>query len=196
VSRLAGVEGEGTSAAPDLVLTGRVEGERGHLQLGALAGLLRFEGREGTPDDTDGRWGLAASGRVRLGPRDDWMGQLVVGEGAAFASQAFRGTGSDAVVTADGELRTLRSWAAYVGWEHAWSERWSSTFVASHAEVDPRAFQPADTLLRSNSASANLVWRPTQDLRVGLELLWGRRTDLDDRTGQALRAQFSVQFFF
>jgi hypothetical protein len=61
--------------------------------------------------------------------------------------------------------------------------------VRSETEIDP-----TDTLRSTNYVAINLIWEPVERLSMGIEYLYGTRTDKDGSFGQDSRIQCSVQY--
>ena len=76
------------------------------------------------------------------------------------------------------------------------SRQFNSTFVYGALDVDKLNAQPFDSLNRTQSTSANLVWMPTKRWLFGIEGLWGKRVDKDGADGTDFRTQFTTRFTF
>jgi hypothetical protein len=189
--------GGSTTPLPDLTGNVRLEGEGRHLQVSGVLRYLDFEGDQGTPDSSALGFGVALSGKTEVGaPGRRLMAQVSYGEGSARYNQAMRGTGSDAVLDAQGDLEALPVVAAVLGYEHDWSERWTSTFVGTIAQVDNSSTQAATAIEKIRAASVNLVWRPYPAFQSGVEYLFGMRENADGQDGVAHRVMFSFRFVF
>jgi hypothetical protein len=62
--------------------------------------------------------------------------------------------------------------------------------------LDKLNAQPSDSLNRTQYASANLVWMPTERWLFGIENLWIKRVDKDGADGTDFRTQFTTRFTF
>ncbi len=189
--------GSSETPLPDLTGNLRHEADGWHVQGSGVVRYLHFEGSQGASDDSTLGWGVALSGKKQLGdPGRRLMGQVSLGEGNGSYSQALRGTGSDAVVTAGGSLRPVRARTLVTGYEHDWTDEWSSTFAYSIADVHNTSTQAATAVRQLQSASANLTWRPFDNFLTGAEYLYGTREDKNGQDGVAHRLQFSFKFLF
>ena len=56
--------------------------------------------------------------------------------------------------------------------------------------------QPADAFASSEYGAINLVWNPVERFIVGIEYLYGQRTNYDGATGLANRITIALQFTF
>jgi hypothetical protein len=61
--------------------------------------------------------------------------------------------------------------------------------VRRETEIDA-----ADTIRATNYVAVNLIWEPFQRLTMGIEYLYGTRTDKDGAFGQDSRIQCTVQY--
>lgn len=94
------------------------------------------------------------------------------------------------------ELEPLDAAAAYLGYEHWWRGTLRSTLTAGFVWVDNLDFQTPDSLRRTERYSLNLAWSPIARLDLVAEYLWGRRIDLDGRSGTAGQLQLGSTFRF
>jgi hypothetical protein len=62
--------------------------------------------------------------------------------------------------------------------------------------IDNYDFQDDLSYQSTWRASANLLYFPTQDVRVGAELMWGERTNKDKSRGSATQLQISARYDF
>jgi hypothetical protein len=193
--------GEGVNVVPDLV--GRIYAGRrlgGHLQ---FASVLRQVRGEAVPGDvrSDIGWGLSLSGvaAFRVGSLTDRVVfQINGGEGIArYINDLDSQGGQDAVFdTSTGELYSLPALAWYVAYKHMWKE-WTtprdmnlrSTLIWSRVGVDNFDFQPPDAYRRTNRVAANVIVSPSQRVDLGLEYIWGERTNHDGQSGHANQVQ-------
>jgi hypothetical protein len=189
--------GSAETPLPDLAVNVRHEGNGWHLQGSGVLRYLHFEGSGGSSDDSTIGWGVALSGKSELGdPGRRLMGQVSYGRGSGNYNQALRGSGSDAVLSPGGSLRALPSYTFVLGYEHDWSERWSSTVAYSRATVENFSSQAPMALERTQSASVNLLWTPFRRFLTGAEYLYGTRENNDGQDGMAHRLQSSFKFTF
>ena len=93
-----------------------------------------------------------------------------------------------------GSLIASDSFTWAIAWEHDWSERWSSTFAYSQPRRSVAPGEPSDAIRGTQYLAANLVWRPWERTRVGVEYLYGTRTDKNGAFGEANRFMFSVRY--
>ena len=94
-----------------------------------------------------------------------------------------------------GGLQGLETFAWVVAWTHEWSPQWASNFVYTSADISNSAGQVASALSRADSLSANVIWSPNDRIDVGLEYLFGKRTDNDGSTGEANRLQLGFWYY-
>lgn len=160
-------------------------------------------------DRTTG-WGLTTSGRIsprHLAENDSILWQVTYGEGIGrYLNDLGTVGGGDAVFDATGNLQALPVFAGFLSYQHEWTRRFSivrnwqgllrSNLNFSWIDVDNYDFQSDESYASTLYASANLIYFPTQNARVGIEFLWGRRTNKDGSSGSASQVQLSSRFTF
>ena len=103
--------------------------------------------------------------------------------------------GGDAVLDPQGKLRPLPVFAGYVSYSHGlpkdfwflknWPGILRANMIFSWVGIDNYDFQDGGDYKRTLRASANLIYLPTKNLRLGAELLWGERKNKDNSKGAA-----------
>ena len=63
-------------------------------------------------------------------------------------------------------------------------------------DIDNFKFQDGSNYKRTLRASTNLIYSPTTNVTLGLELLWGERINKDNSKGTATQFQFSARYSF
>jgi hypothetical protein len=105
--------------------------------------------------------------------------------------------GQDAVFdSTTGDLEALPALGWYVAYEHAWktwseveNRRLRSTVLWSFVRVYNLDFQPEDAYRRTNRFAINLVYSPITRVDAGVQYIYGRRTNKDERSGDARQVQ-------
>lgn len=180
------------NALPDLVARLDVKRTFGEFALSALA--RRISIRQGALDDSAVGWGVSASGRLKIGARDELKFMATTGEGLGrYVGLNFA---NDAVVDATGALRAIPVTAGFVAYRHAWTSTLRSTLTYSGQVVDnPAAAGPAANH-SAQSLHANLVWTPLSGLDVGAEYTFGRRELESGASGALDRVQAFAKYGF
>jgi len=193
---------------PGLSAMYRNEPAWGHIQ---LSGIVRNVGYEYRPNPavafqkgSEWGWGLMAGAAINTIGKDKLL--LQVAHGRAIASYVNDG-GMDLAPTASFDpvapMPTARLTAETVPitglvtyYDHWWTNALSSSIGYSFTRVANTNFQTPDTFHRGDYASANLLAYPADKVMLGVELLWGKRTDRDGSAGTNLRFQFSARYTF
>ena len=169
----------------------------------------------GDPDEVPGEssttgWGITTSGQKSFdgwGEGDFVQWQLTYGEGIGrYLNDLSTVGGGDAVFDPNGKLRALPILAGFVSYRHHWASMpwfmddwpgiWRSNFIFSWIDVDNYEFQDDNDYNQTWRVSANLLYFPTQNLRLGGELLWGQRKNKDGSSGTASQLQLSARYNF
>lgn len=194
---------------PDLVLRGTWTPSAG-TRLQASAVLRNIRGESATrPNDIQKAtgWGLSASGtiaRLPWAPRDVVTFQVNGGLGIArFINDLNSAEGQDgAFEPVTGGLELLSHWGWYAAYLHRWRGveaepgELHSSVVWGVVHVDNLEFQPAGAYRTTNRFSLNLVWTPARNSDVGVQYIWGERTNRNGTSGQARQLQVRARYMF
>jgi hypothetical protein len=176
---------------PDVVTRFRFDMPRGHVTTSGFLGAARFRPDEGEPD-TVTLWGTMASAKFTTFGRDYIYGVVTVGDGIG----RYRG-GTTAVPDNTGALHPVAGLAVMGGYEHFWSERWSTNAVYSGTDTDDQRFYTSSVNKRLNYGAVNLLyWFLGDRAWTGVEYIYGRREVFgdDQDEGTAHRVQYAVRF--
>jgi hypothetical protein len=190
----ANIPGQAEYPMPDLVTRFRFDIPRGHFTTSAFVGAARFRPTEGDPD-TETLWGTMGSLKLTTFGRDYAYGVVTYGEGIG----RYRG-GTAAVPDETGALHAVAGIAIMGGYEHFWSDRWSSNGVYSVADATDEPFYTPALNKRLNYGAINLLyWFLDDRAWTGVEYIYGRREVFgefggDGDNGTAHRLQYAVRF--
>lgn len=188
------------NSLPDFVWRYTLDGgAAGHYTLAGALRQLSDRGTVGGGDDQSLGWGLSLAGRVPLWGQDDL--RFTVSGGDGFGRYLALNTVGDAIVDADGQLRTIEIVNGFVAWRHPWNARWRSNlmlsaFRANTGRLDQGAMFGANVTRYSRSATVNLLYSPIPKITLGLEYRHGRRDTVDGLSGTLDRLQFSTRYNF
>ena len=185
---------------PDLTAHYYTSGDWGHFQ---LAGIVRYVGYDSknTPDDRPKGsrigWGVNASGHVAVLEKDKLLAQVVYGQGiASYMNDGGVDLAPTGTFPNDVHPKAVPLLGVVAYYDHYWSSRFSSSIGYSFTQVDNTNLQDSNAFQKGEYASANLLYTPADNLLIGGELLWGKRTDNNGATGDDIRFQFSVKYSF
>ena len=195
-SQLAGTTDDtiAVNRLPDVTLTARMERDWGHLQLGAVARSLGYDGDQ--RDDRRFGGGAQLSGSASVGERDLLLFGLLGGKGLARYTADLTGSGLDAVIGLDGRLHALSLQGGFVGYTHYWSPMWRSNLIYGQLTMARNAALAADAFRQSRYGVFNLIWSPAPSWTMGMELLYGQLEQQDGQRGDTMRLQGSLQYNF
>ncbi len=184
----ADVAGVSEKPMPDFVGRLRFLRPRGHAQVSGFAGTTRFRLADGDADDA-AMWGMLASVRYRPVTKDAVYAQVAFGDGIG----RYRG-GVTAVIDASNQLRAVRAVGTMAGYEHFWSERFSSNVVYAIAVANDSEV-PMQSNRRLDYASTNFLWWFVRDRAwAGVEYLYGRRELTSGDEESAHRVHVGIRF--
>jgi len=171
----------------------------------------QIEGNPAFNSSTSG-WGFTTSGQLpvtRWGDDDFFSWQVTYGKGIGrYINDLGTIGGGDAVIDpATGQLHALPVWAGFLSYTHtldpSWSRLlsnypgiWRSTFTFSWVDINNFEFEEPLSYNTTYRASGNLLYYPTQKVRLGFEFMWGKRINKDDSEGTATQLQMSARYSF
>lgn len=164
----------------------------------ALAGLVRQLAYENPAVAINSRtigWGVSASGKIKVGARDDLRFMVTGGQGIGrYVGLNFA---NDAVIDGSGELKAISLIAGFAAYRHVWAPGWRSNLIYSAQRVDNQASLTGLAVNRfAQSVRGNLIWSPMPAFDVGAELMYGQR-ELESRTdGDMTRLQMFAKYTF
>ena len=184
-----GVTGVVEKTLPDLAGRLRFTRGAGHLQVSAFVGQTRIRETSGATDDVM-IGGVLVSARIRPFGRDAAYAELAYGPGLG----RYRG-GVSAAPDQSNQLIAVEAVALTAGYEHRWSDRWSSNVVVSPAWAldDLNPVVAANDQLAYGAVNL-LYWFIPNRAWIGGEYLYGRRQLQSGASAAANRIQFAVRF--
>ena len=197
-------EDEATSSSDLLDLVGSIRRtwfDRYHLRTALVLRNLQAQSvwTPGLEPSTTG-WGLAVSGVAKVpfwDERDNIKFQVLGGRGVGrYLNDTNTLGGLDAVFAPDGSLDGLPIFGGYVAFQHWWDERMRSTFLVSAVRIDNYDYQPGDAYKQTARFSGNFIWSPIPRVDIGTELIWGQRTNKDNKDASALQLQLATKYRF
>jgi hypothetical protein len=188
---------------PDITGHIRGDGDWGHVQLAGVVRWITYDSPlqiDGVPANTIFGWGVNLTGALKTVGKDQLLGQVAYGEGiAAYSNDCCFDLGPEFVVTPTGlTVRAvalpLFNWLVY--YDHWWSDQWSSSIGVSHNDQRNSNGQFLFEQHAGSYASVNLLYYPVQNVKIGVEGLWGERVNLDGSKANDQRVQFTAQYKF
>lgn len=189
----SGLAGSPRSTMPDLPGFVRYQRGTGHVQVAGLMRQLRFDSTDTDADNTSVvGWGLNTTFVVPIIAPLKLLGQFAIGEGTGRYIEGISGQNVDAVLTASGELRGLRTQAGNIGIVHQMRPNLKTGISYSTASVADDEALTDTTIKRIQDLRFNLIYTPYRFVDLGGEVLWGERRNMDGSKGHAWRFQFAV----
>jgi hypothetical protein len=190
---------KGDEKAPDLTAQFRFGDDWGHVSVSGIARRIGFETLgtvDNRPKDHVTGWGVDLGTSINFGMKNKIILGAVYGEGiASYMNDGGTDMAPDGVVGAImPKAVPMYGVVAYV--DLYWSEQFSSSFGYSKNQVSNTSLQAPDAYHSGDYASANLLYHPNEKTLIGIEALWGRRTDHNGATGDDSRVQVSFKYSF
>lgn len=180
---------------PDLVSHYEIRWAGGHFQAGVVYRSLKYTNSSGDIKFTPG-WGINLSGSLQVAKKDKLVYQGLVGSGVSRYLVSFGGSGWDAIPDLNGNLIANPVWGGYIGYQHYWAKKVSSTVVYGYAEIFNQLKTPSDHLFTGSYISGNAYWNIVGPLNFALEIIYGNRRDEFNKYGDDIRAQFVFEYNF
>ncbi len=204
--------GQAVNQFPDLIAAVTKEFPGGHLR-GSLV-LRAIRGQLSSQPNvihSAQAMGGSLSGVVPVGGRgwtahDRVIFQVTAGKGIARYINDLNSCncGMDASFGADGSLHALTAWGAYAGYEHHWEHVWNplhlslnnvhTSLIWGRVAVSNLAYMPSTTYKTTDRVSLSALWSPVPYTDIGLEYIWGQRTNQGGSRGTATQLQLRARF--
>lgn len=186
----------GDDTLPDVVVRYNHKGDFGHLTAAAIGRVLRVE-----PDDfgqiTDNAYGygLSLSGKLNVGPKDDFRFMATAGQG--LGRYIGLNIVNDAALRTDGSLQTIATYSGFAAYRHYWASNIRSTVSGSYFKADnPVALTTGDVTDESWNVLGNLIWSPFAPIDFGIEYMFANRETEIGEAGNLQRVQVSATYRF
>lgn len=181
---------------PDSVIALTWDSKNFYLMASLLTTDLRASAGNSSVDSTVGL-GTSFSGKVKL-PFGKYENNFL------FSTTYGRGIGShfnnsvpDAVFnTNNSSIETLLMFAVGLGYEHGWNAHTRSTLTYCCIEIYNNNLQAPDSLQGTEYSSANLMWDVNTYWLIGVEGIWAKREDKDNKEAANFRSQFTSRLSF
>ena len=182
---------------PDLSARYRNNGDFGHYQVAGIIRKLGYERLDTGKGDSEFGWGINTSAGIRTWGKDLLKLQVVYGEGIGnYMNDGGIDIAPDSsdVNDAGAEAVPLLGISAY--YDHYWSDEWSTSVGWSMTDLDTSDGQLPTEFEKGQIAQINLLHYPMDNVMLGTELNWGERKDVDGKTGEDYRIQFTLKVNF
>ncbi|MEM9170970.1 MAG: DcaP family trimeric outer membrane transporter, partial [Pseudomonadota bacterium] len=187
----------GDDFAPDFVLRYNYKRDWGHVTFAALARALHVDegAAPGATDDTTFGFGLSASGKVKVGARDDIRFMATYGDGIG----RYVGVNivNDAAIDADGDLEKFETISGFLSYRHFWTPTLRSNLTGGYFHANnPTLLVGTGVTEEVYSIHANLIATVIPKLDVGVEYIYANRRLDSGMDGDLNRVQFSTKYSF
>ena len=142
-------------------------------------------------------WGIAVSSTYRITKKDKLQGQFSFGDGIAHYVVGFTGRQLDAIFNPENQtMELLTVDGGFITYSHYFTQTiWASlTYGLSNLRAKP--FQDPTDFDHSSYFAVNVFYDPIQTIRVGGEITYGTRTNVNSEQGQNTRISAIFQFSF
>jgi len=187
----------GTEKLPDLTAQYRLKQNWGHIQAAGILRQVSYENPSAPdhePSDDELGWGINLSSNFKT-PSGVIRMSLVSGEGiASYMNDGGMDMAVERLSAKPMDVVPLLGAVAY--YDHNWNDQLSSSIGYSFTEVDNQSWQAGEAFEKGEYASVNLLYAPARQIMMGVEYLWGKRTDHSGASGTDSRIQFSIKYSF
>ena len=145
-------------------------------------------------------FGVLASGQIALplfNKKDNFRFQTGYLDGASRylleVSSAAPSVAYNATLT---QFETIKAYGGFGAFQHWWTDALRTNLVYSVVRVDSPTFSGPAVLRGTQYGAVNLLYSPWPEVDIGAEFQYGRRTDVDGRSGYQTRIQSSLIYRF
>jgi hypothetical protein len=170
----------------------------GIVSFGSSIGQLHWDGAANGPSDSAVQFAVLVGGRQNIGERAYATYHFSYSEGAGENIMAFTGTAANAVLDANGNLKTFPAFAAVFGFGYDWTSTLTTQGSYAYGVLDTPDTRGPFELERGGVGHLNLVWRPNNNeyFTTGAEIMYGKTRVQNGATGDAIRLQLMAKFAF
>jgi hypothetical protein len=180
---------------PDLTARYTMRGDWGHFGIAGLFRQIKLENTTTDIDDSIAGYGLSASGKFNLGPKDD-IRYMVTG-GRGISRYVGLAISNDAVLDESGNLESIDLLGGFVAWRHAFSPTFRTNVFYARTDFDnDTELTGLGITRRVHSIHANAIWTPLPKLDLGMELIYGERELESGADGDLRRLHVHARYSF
>lgn len=142
-------------------------------------------------------WGLLFSSTYNITPKDKLQGQFSFGDGIAHYYVGFTGRGLDALYnpqTQEMELVSING--GFITYSRLFTETVWASITFGLSDLIPKEFQDPTDFKNSSYAAINVFYDPISTIRLGAEVTYGTRTNINNEQGHNTRISTIFQFSF
>ncbi|MEM8696139.1 MAG: DcaP family trimeric outer membrane transporter [Pseudomonadota bacterium] len=182
----------GDDTLPDIVARYNFNG----LTIAGILRTLRVSDDDfGLSTDSALGYGVSVSGRVPIGPRDDFRFMATVGDG--LGRYIGLNIVNDAAITPEGDLDPVFTYSGFAAFRHVWTDQLRSTLAGSYFRADnPVTLTGLGVTDEVWNAMGNIIYSPVPPLDLGIEYMFARRTLESGVSGDLQRVQLSAKYRF
>ncbi|MEM9305630.1 MAG: DcaP family trimeric outer membrane transporter, partial [Pseudomonadota bacterium] len=182
-------------AFPDLVARYEMKGDWGNLVFAGLYRSLDFEDPASGIDADEASYGLSVSGKHPVGAKDDFRWMLSGGTG--LGRYLGLNTANGGVLTANGDIEAIDSFAGFASYRHFWNPQWRSNLTLSFIDVDNDTNLTGTSVTKdTQSVHVNLIYSPLPKFDFGVEYIYATREVESGLDGDMNRLQFAAKYTF
>jgi hypothetical protein len=183
------------SRVPDFVARYNASGDWGGFTVAGILRQLRYENGAADIKDSTTGYGVSASGKFKIGERDDF--RVMASYGKGMGRYMGLNTANGAVLDARGDLHAIKSAGIFGSYRHFWNSAWRSNLTLGYLAVD-NDVQYTGTGVTKNAKSVhvNLIYSPQPKLDFGIEFMYADREVESGADGDLTRVQFSAKYAY
>ncbi|WP_026376750.1 DcaP family trimeric outer membrane transporter [Aestuariibacter salexigens] len=182
------------NSVPDLIAAYTMKRDWGHVKVAGIMRQLAYD--NGTSiDSTESGFGLALSGKFKVGQHDDI--RFTFNTGSGLGRYVALNASNGAVLDNNGELDAIDTTAYSVSYRHVWNDKARSSIIYSAFDADNDvALTGAAVTDSTKSVRVNYKHSWTKAITVGAEYTYAERETAGGLEGDMNRLQFMAQYAF
>lgn len=94
------------------------------------------------------------------------------------------------------QFESIKAYGGFGALQHWWTDTIGTNLVYGVAKIDNPIFSGPAVARETQYGAVNLLYSPWQEVDIGTEFQYGRRTDADGRSGYQTRIQSSLIYRF
>jgi DcaP outer membrane protein len=132
-------------------------------------------------------WGVSLGALINSGKNGSWHFQIAGGKTISQFFGDLSGNDLNLIVNQNGEPVFPHEFGFYGTYQHEWSKKLLTNISYGQIQIENLKFIRDDTFIKGSTIRINSFWKAIEGAKLGIEGIWGKRTNKNNEKGNALR---------
>ena len=138
-------------------------------------------------------WGVSVGALIRPWENGSWHFQVAAGKSISRFLGDINGD-LNLFIDPNGKGVLPFELGYYGAYQHSWSKKFLSNVAYGRVQLEELSFTPDNTYSWGSTFHVNTFYNPVEGAKVGIETIWGQRSDKNNENGNAFR--FNMLFYY